>query len=72
MLLNKNAFSHPTPYYSIPYMFVCFIFTGVGYLLFVSHARITAQDIKCRLYGPCAVKSVTLNGVPQPSLTEVS
>lgn len=43
---------------------------GVGYLLFVSHARITAQDIKCRLYGPCAVKSVTLNGVPQPSLTE--
>ncbi|CAC5394491.1 MPHOSPH8 [Mytilus coruscus] len=43
---------------------------GVGYLLFVAHARITAQDIKCRLYGPCAVKTVTLNGVPQPPLTE--
>ena len=45
--------------------------TGVGYLLFIAHARITATDCKCRFYGPCAVNSATLNGVPQPPLTEV-
>ncbi|OWF46651.1 M-phase phosphoprotein 8-like [Mizuhopecten yessoensis] len=43
---------------------------GVGYLLFVAHARITAQDIRCRFYGPCAVQNVSLNGVQQPPLTE--
>ncbi|KAK3098698.1 hypothetical protein FSP39_022191, partial [Pinctada imbricata] len=43
---------------------------GIGHLLFVSHARITATDCKCRFYGPCAVTSVTLNGAPQPQLTE--
>ncbi|XP_062583581.1 M-phase phosphoprotein 8-like [Saccostrea cucullata] len=43
---------------------------GVGYLLFIAHARITATDCKCRFYGPCAVNSATLNGVPQPPLTE--
>lgn len=50
--------------------FLC-LSTGVGYLLFIAHARITATDCKCRFYGPCAVNSATLNGVPQPPLTEV-
>lgn len=44
---------------------------GVGYLLFVAHTRITHQEIKCRFYGPCAVTNVMLNGVLQPSLTQV-
>ncbi|XP_064617661.1 M-phase phosphoprotein 8-like isoform X2 [Liolophura sinensis] len=44
---------------------------GVGYLLFVAHTRITHQEIKCRFYGPCAVTTVMLNGVLQPSLTQV-
>ncbi|KAL5011167.1 hypothetical protein ScPMuIL_013472 [Solemya velum] len=43
---------------------------GVGYLLFIAHARITGQEVKCRFYGQCDVKSAFLNGVQQPSLTE--
>ncbi|XP_046555717.1 M-phase phosphoprotein 8-like [Haliotis rubra] len=43
---------------------------GVGFLLFIAHARITPHEVKCRFYGPCAVKSVFLNGVKQPSMTE--
>ncbi|ESO85768.1 hypothetical protein LOTGIDRAFT_85177, partial [Lottia gigantea] len=34
---------------------------GVGFLLFISHARIKQNDIRCRLHGPCAVTSVILN-----------
>lgn len=45
---------------------------GMGFLLFIAHARITGSEVKCRLYGHCAVNSVTLNGVQQPSLTEES
>ncbi|XP_050394413.1 M-phase phosphoprotein 8 [Patella vulgata] len=45
---------------------------GVGFLLFISHARIKHNDIRCRLYGPCAVTGVVLNGVRQPTLTENS
>ncbi|XP_013386281.1 M-phase phosphoprotein 8 isoform X9 [Lingula anatina] len=43
---------------------------GVGMLLFVAHARITPQETKCRLSGPCAVKTAILNGVAQPTLTD--
>ncbi|XP_076372716.1 uncharacterized protein LOC143257613 [Tachypleus tridentatus] len=46
------------------------LLSGMGYLLFIAHCRITTSGIKCRLYGPCAVLWVTLNGVKQPSLTE--
>uniref|UniRef100_T1J1H3 Uncharacterized protein n=1 Tax=Strigamia maritima TaxID=126957 RepID=T1J1H3_STRMM len=44
--------------------------SGVGMLLFIAHARITSQEIKCRFYGACAVVSVVLNGVKQRPLTE--
>ncbi|XP_070189359.1 uncharacterized protein [Littorina saxatilis] len=45
---------------------------GMGCLLFIAHARFSQQDVKCRLYGQCAVDKVTLNGVLQPCLTEES
>ncbi|XP_076466682.1 uncharacterized protein LOC143297951 [Babylonia areolata] len=45
---------------------------GMGCLLFIAHARFNPQDVKCRLYGQCAVERVTLNGVLQPCLTEES
>ncbi|KAJ8314976.1 hypothetical protein KUTeg_007126 [Tegillarca granosa] len=38
--------------------------SGVGYLLFVSHARITSRDIKCRFYGPCAEANFVLSFCP--------
>ena len=44
---------------------------GMGCLLFIAHARFNQQEVKCRLYGQCAVEKVTLNGVLQPYLTEV-
>ena len=45
--------------------------SGMGCLLFIAHARFNQQEVKCRLYGQCAVEKVTLNGVLQPCLTEV-
>nr|KAG5711227.1 hypothetical protein BaRGS_004871 [Batillaria attramentaria] len=45
---------------------------GMGFLLFIAHARINSNEVKCRLYGHCAVTSVYLNDVLQPSLTEES
>ena len=44
----------------------------MGNLLFVGHAVFGNHEVKCRFYGPCAVKSVFLNGQKQSSLTEVS
>ncbi|XP_052244861.1 M-phase phosphoprotein 8-like isoform X1 [Dreissena polymorpha] len=44
--------------------------SGVGNLLFIAQAEFTSEDVKCRLYGPCAVKSVCLNGQPLAQLTE--
>ncbi|XP_041354288.1 M-phase phosphoprotein 8-like [Gigantopelta aegis] len=43
---------------------------GVGFLLFIAHAKFSPADVKCRLYGNCAVTGVVLNGIRQPSLTE--
>ena len=40
-------------------------------LLFVAHASVLHQEVKCRFYGPCAVKAAYLNGIQQLSLTEV-
>ena len=45
--------------------------SGIGYLLFIGHATFANQEVMCRLYGPSAVKSVTLNGHHQSCLTEV-
>ena len=41
-------------------------------LLFIAHARITSQEVRCRFYGPCAVLCTVLNGVRLDPLTEVS
>ena len=46
-------------------------FVGVGNLLFIGHAVFANHEVKCRFYGPCAVKSAFLNGQKQSSLTEV-
>ena len=43
----------------------------MGNLLFIGHAMFANHEVKCRFYGPCAVKSVFLNGHRQSSLTEV-
>ncbi|KAL4232986.1 M-phase phosphoprotein 8 [Mactra antiquata] len=43
---------------------------GIGHLLFVGHSVFTNQEVKCRLHGPCVVKSVTLNGHQLPCFTE--
>jgi len=47
-------------------------FAGFGHLLFIGQSVFTSEEVKCRLYGPCAVKGVTLNGQPLAPLTEVS
>ncbi|XP_076445898.1 uncharacterized protein LOC143283538 [Babylonia areolata] len=44
---------------------------SIGYLLFIAHARFE-PDVRCRLYGQCAVQKVTLNGVDQLCITEES
>ncbi|XP_045198058.2 M-phase phosphoprotein 8-like [Mercenaria mercenaria] len=44
--------------------------SGIGYLLFIGHATFSNQEVMCRLYGPSAVKAVTLNGHHQSCLTE--
>ena len=43
---------------------------GVGMLLFIAHALMSSEDIKCRFYGPCAINTVALNTVPQHPLTD--
>ncbi|XP_060563845.1 M-phase phosphoprotein 8-like isoform X2 [Ruditapes philippinarum] len=44
--------------------------SGIGYLLFIGHATFSNQEVMCRLYGPNAVRTVTLNGHHQSCLTE--
>ncbi|KAL8620928.1 hypothetical protein ACOMHN_044075 [Nucella lapillus] len=40
-----------------------------GCLLFIAHARFD-PEVRCRLYGQCAVRKVTVNGVNQLCITE--
>ena len=46
------------------------IFTGVGMLLFIAHAIMSPEEVKCRFYGPCAVMCVSLNTIEQHPLTD--
>lgn len=71
--LRKNTLIMYNIFEDIPCLFSCCTayFPGVGYLLFIAQAVFTSQEVQCRLYGPCAVKAVYLNGHLQSKLTEV-
>ncbi|XP_077977593.1 uncharacterized protein LOC144433157 [Glandiceps talaboti] len=45
---------------------------GVGTLLFLIHSGFYGQNINCKLTGPCCIKDVLLNNVPQQQVVQGS
>ena len=67
MLLYRVATARRISYY---HCVILSLLTDRGSLLFIAHARVNSEKVKCRLYGPCAVRDVTLNRQRQSAVTE--